>query len=155
MKTEGKPRKEIKEVWEETIGKKTGKSTLSVRYCTMKENFGECGGQNVSVSFCFRRLGPCIWRPPVLIMCFLGPPSSHVQIVKQVWGRIATKTATDCLTIMTVTEARNRYKTIKEQRFRNGSGSDEEGSGGDESGLQGVTDADRMTALDLELNAST
>ena len=48
LKAEGKPWKEIQPVWEKMVGKKTGKSTLSVRYCKMKENFEANGGEDVS-----------------------------------------------------------------------------------------------------------
>ena len=49
MKAEGKPWKDIKKMWEEKMGKKTGDSTLSVRYCKMKENFEKRGGKDVSL----------------------------------------------------------------------------------------------------------
>jgi len=48
MKADGKPWKQIKPVWEKLMGKQTGDSTLSVRYCKMKENFEKAGGKDVS-----------------------------------------------------------------------------------------------------------
>jgi hypothetical protein len=48
MKADGKPWKEIKVVWERLMNKKIGDSTLSVRYCKMKENFEKSGGKDVS-----------------------------------------------------------------------------------------------------------
>jgi len=48
MKADGKPWKQIKPVWEKLMGKQTGNSTLSVRYCKMKENFEKAGGKDVS-----------------------------------------------------------------------------------------------------------
>jgi hypothetical protein len=48
MKADGKPWKLIKPVWEKLMGKQTGDSTLSVRYCKMKENFEKAGGKDVS-----------------------------------------------------------------------------------------------------------
>ena len=51
MKTDGKPWKQIKPVWEKLMGKSTGDSTLSVRYCKMKDNFEKAGGKDVSSIF--------------------------------------------------------------------------------------------------------
>jgi hypothetical protein len=48
MKADGKSWKQIKPVWEKLMGKQTGDSTLSVRYCKMKENFEKAGGKDVS-----------------------------------------------------------------------------------------------------------
>lgn len=48
MKADGKPWKEIKVVWESLMNKKIGDSTLSVRYCKMKENFQKFGAKDVS-----------------------------------------------------------------------------------------------------------
>jgi hypothetical protein len=48
MKADGKPWKQIKPVWEKLMGKQTGNSTLSVRYCKMKENFEKAGSKDVS-----------------------------------------------------------------------------------------------------------
>jgi hypothetical protein len=48
MKADGKPWKEIKVVWERLMNKKIGDSTLSVRYCKMKENFEKSDGKDVS-----------------------------------------------------------------------------------------------------------
>ena len=48
MKANGKPWKEIKVVWERLMNKSIGDSTLSVRYCKMKENFEKSGGKDVS-----------------------------------------------------------------------------------------------------------
>ena len=53
LKAEGKPWKEIKKVWEDLMGKTTGDSTLSVRYCKMKENFEKTGGKDVGFVFLF------------------------------------------------------------------------------------------------------
>ena len=50
MKTDGKPWKQIKPVWEKLMGKLTGASTLSVRYCKMRENFEKVDGNDVSLS---------------------------------------------------------------------------------------------------------
>lgn len=50
MKADGKPWKEIKVVWESLMNKKIGDSTLSVRFCKMKENFEKSGGKDVSSS---------------------------------------------------------------------------------------------------------
>jgi hypothetical protein len=48
MKADKKPWKEIKVVWERLTGKQIGESTLSVKYCKMKENFGKSDGKIVS-----------------------------------------------------------------------------------------------------------
>jgi hypothetical protein len=48
MKADGKPWKEIKVVWERLMEKQIGDSTLSVRYCKMKDNFEKSDGKNVS-----------------------------------------------------------------------------------------------------------
>jgi hypothetical protein len=48
MKADGKPWKEIKLVWERLMDKQIGDSTLSVRYCKMKENFEKSDGKDVS-----------------------------------------------------------------------------------------------------------
>jgi hypothetical protein len=48
MKADGKPWKQIKVVWQNLMGKQIGDSTLSVRYCKMKENFEKSGGRDVS-----------------------------------------------------------------------------------------------------------
>lgn len=55
MKAEGKSWKDIKSVWERLMGKTTGDSTLSVRYCKMKENLEISGSKEVSLSFQTRK----------------------------------------------------------------------------------------------------
>jgi hypothetical protein len=57
MKADRKPWKGIKVVWERLMDKQIGDSTLSVRYCKMKENFEKSGGKNVSSKFLKGRKG--------------------------------------------------------------------------------------------------
>jgi hypothetical protein len=148
MKADGKPWKQIKPVWEKLMGKQTGDSTLSVRYCKMKENFEKASGKDVSSPFLdgvysgLHILFASVPTARAFTGSSLNSTSSstlywHWNLIKlqdtrilkfktkveaeleaDKWERVARMTEDDGGKVMTAKEVRLRFKEIQNSGFQ-------------------------------------